>query len=223
MPDPNLTELVVILDRSGSMEHLKSDMEAGYNQFVKDQQSGPGDCRVTLVQFDSQAIETMYESRLAKDVPLMTLVPRGGPPLYDALGQTIDQTGARFATLPDEKRPGKVIVLIITDGQENSSRTFRLAQIKQRIQHQTDVYGWAFSYLGTNVDAFAEGGALGIMRAATCNYTADSAVAMFGAASASTLSSRGMAGPASASYVYTTDQRKAMNPTTTTTTKGLPS
>lgn len=169
MTKENSTEILIILDRSGSMASIKTDMEGGFATFLEEQRKLPGECKVTLVQFD-HAQETVYESRDIMDVPPLELAPRGGTALLDAVASTIDATGARLRRMPEAQRPGKILCLIITDGAENASKEFTAAQVKTRIEHQRTKYAWEFVYLGANQDAFAEAQAMGINFAG--NYAA---------------------------------------------------
>jgi uncharacterized protein YegL len=169
----NSTELILVLDRSGSMTSIKTDMEGSFDQFIKEQKSQPGECTVTLVQFNT-GYEAVYESKPLADVPALDLQPQGGTALLDALGKTILSAGERFKKMPDDKRPARVLFVIITDGEENSSKRFGHAQIKEMIEHQTNKYSWQFIYLGANQDAFTVAGAIGIIRANALNFVADS-------------------------------------------------
>jgi uncharacterized protein YegL len=161
MTKPNTTELVVILDRSGSMAKVVADMEGGFNQFMADQRKASGECRVTLVRFDSE-YEVAYESAPVALVPPLKLEPRGSTSLLDAIGRTINDTGRRLRAMPEHERPSKVLFLIITDGEENSSTEFRRDTIAQMTQHQRDKYQWEFVYLGANQDAFKVAQGIGI-------------------------------------------------------------
>src|SRR6476620_7328202 len=119
----NETDVTVILDRSGSMEAIASDVIGGFNQFLAEQQRHPGDCRLTLVQFDDR-YEVLYLARPIADAARLTadtFEPRGSTALLDAIGRTIDATGARLAALPEAERPNRVLLAIVTDGQENAS------------------------------------------------------------------------------------------------------
>jgi uncharacterized protein YegL len=204
----DLCELVVVLDRSGSMQPIAKDMEGGFDQLIADQRKLPGRCLVTLVQFDSERVETVYEAKPVAEVPALSLVPRGSTPLLDAVGSTIKRTGDRLATTPEAARPGKVIMLIVTDGQENASREYKKEQVKAMVEHQRTAYQWEFIYLGANVDAFAEAGSLGINLASASNYIPDSAgaQAVYVAASASVGRSR-----AGGSTALTDDERRKLN------------
>src|SRR5262245_14698463 len=166
----NLCEIIALLDRSGSMARVAKDMECGFDSFIREQQTQPGECQVTLVQFDTAGIETSYEAKPVAEVPPLSLKARGGTPLLDAMGDTIDRVGARLAATPEARRPGRVLFLVMTDGYENSSQRFKKEEIKGKVELQTNVYKWQFSYLGANVDAFAEAGALGIPSRASSGY-----------------------------------------------------
>lgn len=165
------TEIVIVLDRSGSMSSIKEDMEGGLNQFFEDQKKEPGRANVTLTQFDTE-YEIVYSGKDLKDVPAAELTPRNATALLDAIGRTIHEVGKRLADTDEADRPGKVIFLIITDGLENASREFTRTQVKTLIKEQIAKYSWAFVYLGANQDSFAEARSLGIDIAV--DYTADS-------------------------------------------------
>ncbi|HYV50839.1 MAG TPA: vWA domain-containing protein [Dongiaceae bacterium] len=170
MPHKNLTEIIVLLDRSGSMATIKDDMEGGFNTYVNDLRDLQ-DCRLTLVQFDTGGIDTVVESCPIKKVPKLRLEPRGGTPLLDAMGLTMERTGERFRNTPEERRPEQVMFVVITDGQENSSHDYTKERVKQMVEHQTQVYKWEFVYLGANVDAFAEASALAIHAMGVANFS----------------------------------------------------
>jgi len=166
--DNALTEIIVIADRSGSMGVVQDDTIGGFNAFLAEQQkSQDGKCLLTYVQFDTE-YEVVHEALpIEKMKPLThaTFVPRGATALLDAVGKTIDDVGTRLANLPEEKRPGNVVVVIMTDGMENSSHAYSKAQVAERVKHQSETYDWSFIFLGQNIDAFAEGGALGFTNA----------------------------------------------------------
>ena len=162
MTKPNLTDITVLLDRSGSMESIASDVVGGFTQFVEEQRKGAGSAVLSLVQFDSQSIDSLFTAKPVHDIKLpVEFHPRGSTPLLDALGQTIVATGARLRAMPESDRPGRVIFVAITDGLENASHEYNLDRIREMIQHQESVYKWDFVYLGANVDAFAESEAMG--------------------------------------------------------------
>lgn len=166
----NKTDITVILDRSGSMESCRTDAEGGLNTFVKTQAEQPGEALFSLVQFDNE-YEFVHRGVPIKDVPKYTLAPRGGTALLDAVGRTINETGARLASMSEDDRPGLVIIAILTDGHENSSKEFVRSQIREMIERQTKDYNWQFTYLGANQDAFAAANSMGISSASTLNYS----------------------------------------------------
>lgn len=160
----NLTEIVCVIDKSGSMGPRKADAIGGFNQFLSEQKKLPDEAYLTLVLFDTNHV-VMNESTPIKEVrPLdeSTYCPYGCTALLDAVGRTIDSIGARLDKLQENQKPSKVLVVILTDGEENSSHQFSKQQIKDKIEHQKNTYSWCFMYLGANQDAFAEAGSIGI-------------------------------------------------------------
>lgn len=169
MTDKNLTEVAIILDRSGSMSTIRTDMQGGFKSFVADQRGLPGRCVFSLYQFDDSH-ETVYEERDINQIESLELVPRGSTALLDAMGRSIVRIGERLAKKPEAQRPGGVIVLVITDGQENASREFNADQIRAMVKRQETEWNWKFAFLGANIDAFATGSALWV--GANANFTA---------------------------------------------------
>jgi uncharacterized protein YegL len=178
----NSTLIVKILDRSGSMSTIQNDMIGGFNTFIAQQKKIPGECKVSLYQFDynysfSNVVEVIYENRPLQSVPELTtetFVPRGSTPLYDAVAFVIKSVGEQLAALSEEDRPEKVLVVIITDGEENASREWKPEQVKQMIEHQQNTYKWEFVYLGANQNAWTSGGHLGVKASSTLGYVASS-------------------------------------------------
>jgi hypothetical protein len=165
------TDITVLLDRSGSMASIKNDMVNGLKAYIVEQAKLPGQCLLTLVQFDSVGCETVFTARPIGSVEnSIELFPRGSTPLLDSLGKTIAETGNRLSVMPEYERPEFVIMLIITDGEENCSREFTRAKIKEMIDRQTLIYKWTFVYLGANQDAFQEAGSIGISGTKTMDY-----------------------------------------------------
>lgn len=173
---PDLTDVTLVIDRSGSMQSIRDDAEGGVNAFIQEQAKQPGQALLTLVQFDTE-YEFVHRGVPIQQVPPYKLVPRGNTALLDAVGRAINETGDRLAKIPEDTRPGLVIFVITTDGQENSSQEFSKAQIKQMIEEQQTKFNWHFTYLGANQDAFAEAGGMGIGHAGTSPYAADKVAA----------------------------------------------
>lgn len=164
------TDLTIVLDRSGSMSSIKADMEGGLNDFLDGQKGLPGELRVSMYQFDTE-YERVYAGIDIKDVPKAVLSPRGGTALYDALGRAIDETGDRLRRMAEKDRPGKVLFMVITDGQENSSKERTSEQVKKLVSQQEQEWHWTFVYLGANVDAFAAGADIGVSMARAAGYS----------------------------------------------------
>lgn len=170
-------DITMILDRSGSMASIALDTIGGVNTFLRDQKDVPGEALFTLAQFDDR-YEIVHDAvPIARVEPLTekTFVPRGSTALLDAIARTIDSAGKRIAAIPEGDRPDKVICVIVTDGQENASRTYTRSKVFDRIAHQRDVYKWEFVFLGANQDAIEEAGKLGIGAASSMSYTASAA------------------------------------------------
>lgn len=160
--NPHLTEIAYILDRSGSMQPMQEPAVAAFNDFIKAQLDVPGDARLTLVQFDD-AYEVPVAARFIKDVPQLTAatyVPRGSTALLDAIGRTIKDTDRRLQPLPENEKPGKVILAIFTDGMENASQEYTAKHISDLIRLYRDEKGWEFIFLAANQDAIASASAM---------------------------------------------------------------
>jgi hypothetical protein len=209
MTDPNYTDIVVILDRSGSMATMDRDAAGGFNTFVEKQRQAPGRCTLTLCRFDGE-FSTDYTAKPIADVPCMASVePRGNTALYDAICTAIDNAGRRFALLPEDQRPGKVVVVVITDGHENASRYFTSAQVKERIEHQRHTYNWQFVFLGANQDAVTTGSSLGFSKGTSATFTSGMAMQAFAATAENISAYRCAASDASLSS-YAASQRETM-------------
>lgn len=161
MTDQNLTHIYFLLDRSGSMASIKTDIEGGFAAFVDEQRAAPGDCRVTLAKFDTE-YKVVFVNQPLTDIPPLHLRPRGSTALLDAMGRLITDSGRHLAAMPEEQRPGTVIVAIMTDGLENSSRHWTYPRIKALVEQQSRDYGWQFLYMGADQDAIEVGSQMGI-------------------------------------------------------------
>lgn len=160
----DLTEIWMILDRSGSMGSIHSGTVEAVNAFVKDQKKEPGEARFTLRQFDDEVI-TSYDRVALDQVTIMKLndfEPRGTTALHDAIGQAILDLGRILEKTPEADRPGTVVFCIMTDGMENASREFSGQQVADMIQHQKSTYNWEFIFLGADIDVDKVAGDLNI-------------------------------------------------------------
>lgn len=169
MTDQSLTHLYFLLDRSGSMQSIKTDTEGGFAAFIEEQRATPGECRVTLAQFDDR-YDVVYADRDVADVPPLDLKPRGSTALHDSMGRLITDAGAELAALPEERRPGTVIVAVMTDGLENASHEWNGPAIKALVEQQSTQWGWQFLYLGADQDAIEVGASLGVARDNSVTY-----------------------------------------------------
>ena len=159
-------EIIVVLDRSGSMQTAKADHEGGLKSFVEDQKKAAGKAKFTLIQFDSaNPCEVIYDGVPIEKVDHIELIPRGGTPLLDAVGLSIAHCEKRIGT--DHK--GQVIYMIVTDGEENSSREWTKDKVKARIE-ELEKIDRKFLFLGANIDAFMEAGEMGIKVGSTANF-----------------------------------------------------
>lgn len=160
----DFVEILAIIDRSGSMAKIKGDAIGGFNEFLEQQKALPGKANFTLALFSGD-YDLVYSGVDLQEVPKMSdhnYRPRGWTALLDAIGRAVTDVNERLASLPDEQRPGKVIVAILIDGEENSSKKYKREEIRVMIDAQREA-GWEFIFLAANQDAFAEGKSLGIL------------------------------------------------------------
>ena len=171
-----MTELVFILDRSGSMSGLEQDTIGGFNSMIRKQKKEPGEALVSTVLFDHES--TVLHDRIPLDkVPPMTeedYTVRGSTALLDAVGGAIHHIGNIHKYARDEDRPERTLFVITTDGMENASRRYDYSAVKHMILRQKEKYGWEFLFLGANIDAAAEAGRFGISADRAATYTCDS-------------------------------------------------
>ena len=170
-----LTELVFILDRSGSMSGLESDTIGGYNALLEKQKKEPGEAVITTVLFDDK-YELLHDRINLRGIALITdqeYYVRGNTALLDAVGKTINKIGNAQKHTAEDERAENVMVVITTDGMENASREFSHSKVRQMIEHQKSKYGWEFIFLGANIDAVATAESFGISEDRAANYHAD--------------------------------------------------
>ena len=169
------TQIVCILDRSGSMASIINDSIGGFNSFLKEQKELPDESTLTVALFDDQ-YDILYDNidiKKAEELTNKTWIPRGMTALYDAIGKTINQVKTTHTKLGSEK-PAKVLVCIVTDGEENASKEYNLDAIKKLIKSCEDD-DWNFLYLAANQDAFSVGKSFGVSAGNTFTYTASAA------------------------------------------------
>ena len=170
----NYHELICIIDRSGSMESIRDDAIGGFNAFINEQKKQPESTRVTLELFDDQ-FDRIYEAMpIDETVPLDegTFVPRGSTALLDAVGRSLANAYVRIISLTAAERPEGVIVAILTDGMENSSREFDFNAVSDIIAKRRDESGWEFVFLGANQDAIATASKLSMSSDDAVNFAA---------------------------------------------------
>ena len=172
----NLTELVFILDRSGSMQGLERDTIGGFNAMLEKQKKQPGEAFVSTVLFDDETQVLHDRLRLNKVKPITEkdYYVRGCTALLDAVGGAIHHIGTIHKYARPEDVPAHTLFVITTDGMENASRRYAARQVKEMIRRQKEKYGWEFLFLGANIDAVETAGRLGICPDRAVNYHSDS-------------------------------------------------
>jgi len=174
-----------LLDRSGSMSAIRDDVIGGFNQFLREQQTRPGACRMTLVQFDSQApFEILADAAQIGEIQPLDAgryQPRAGTPLLDALGELLEHAERR-----SRGRDEDAVVVVFTDGHENASHAWKRDALFERIE-ALKARGWAFVFLGANQDSYAEARSLGFAAGSTSNWNAHDPAKAFGSVSRSVL------------------------------------
>lgn len=173
----DFSDIIVVLDRSGSMDACKSDVIGGFNSFLKEQQDAEGTANISLYQFDN-FYETVFENKdvkMAQPLDDKTFVPRGGTALYDAIGKTIANFRAKYEAAQFGEVPEKVFFVIITDGEENASFEYSFEQISKMIEKQKQNDQWIFVFLGADIKAVEIARSAGISMNNTMQYTENSA------------------------------------------------
>jgi hypothetical protein len=208
--DSSYTHICIIADRSMSMSeiadppHTKAARTTeGIHQLVRDQRALPGKTTFSMADFDTavQAVERFGDGSACL---AWRCSPRGSTALLDAVGATIKETGYQLESMPEHERPGKVFVVIGTDGEENSSRECSKTQVKDMITEQRDTYGWEFIFIGADIDAFAEAGGMGVSRGSTMSASADTFAVSYAATSSAMTRSRN----SGEAFAYSDEERQ---------------
>jgi uncharacterized protein YegL len=188
----DFTAIALIVDRSGSMSSVRTDTIGGINSFLKDQKALDGEVKMTIAQFDNE-YEVPYDFVDINEISEFTendFAPRGTTALLDGIGFTIANLGERLANMEEDERPSKVIVCIITDGYENSSREYTKEQIEEMIKTQEDVYNWDVTFMGAGLDAVSVAMSYGIKGGKAMSYDTGKMDVAFDTMSKSTLRGR---------------------------------
>jgi len=195
MTNPNYTHIQLIVDRSGSMSHIKDDMNLGMAEMLKNQSEAEGALTIGVTRFDTTVEHLLPPFSLVDDLNGVTLVePRGLTAMNDGIGSSITLLGESLAKLPENDRPGTVIVVIVTDGMENASSDYTSDAVKSMIEKQQNEFSWEFVFLGANLDSFATGGGYGIPSTHSANFDYSGGGASYIASTVSNLITRSRSG-----------------------------
>lgn len=169
-----LTHIALVIDKSGSVKHIKEPLIAAVNKFLDDQSKVAGELTAQVFRFNTR-LEATDPAPIAS---IQRLTPgnfkvSGWSRLYDSIAEAVELTGRRLAALPEDQRPSKVIVAIFTDGMDNRSENYSAAVLANAIDHQSSVYNWSFVFLGGNMNAGREAEKIGIPRSNAFRFTAD--------------------------------------------------
>lgn len=157
----DLVEIVLIIDRSGSMSNISQEAQQGINKLIEDNQKAPGFCNITLVDF-SDTVNVKYDGAPISEASSYHHIPTGFTKLNDAIGLTIDMVGRRLAKTEEKDRPSLVLVNIMTDGQENASKEYSGQRIHEMIKHQEEKYNWKFNFMSAGLDAIKQADSLNL-------------------------------------------------------------
>lgn len=212
------TELVLVIDTSGSMIACQQEAEEGINRLLHDQRAGDDPVLVTLVEFGSD-VRTKFVREPLEGVGQYVMSIEGLTALHDAVGSTIDVVGERLAALAPDERPDLVIVVVVTDGEENFSRRYSRSQVLEAVERQQRDYSWQFVYLGATPETFADAASIGISPLRTSQYDVHSSNSAYSGVSQMVsrlrTSSDGLrGGVALQSVTFTDDERTEMAGTT---------
>lgn len=169
----DLIETIFVIDASGSMYSAKADTIGGFNSLIESQKKQPGETLVTSIFFNHEVkvLDNCVNIQQVQPLTNDNYIAIGSTSLYDAVGYAIDSVGERLAATPEENRPAEVMVIIVTDGFENSSKKYCFEDIKERIERQQKTYSWKFIFLGEDIKAVKHAQDMGIRRELTHTYS----------------------------------------------------
>ena len=170
----NYTDLNIIVDRSGSMGSIASDMEGGIGTFLETERKTGDRTVVSYFTFDDQYEAVFTDKEITDEIGII-IQPRGLTALWDAVGKTIAAVGEKLAKMNEDDRPNRVLFMIITDGQENCSKEYTKDAVKAMIKTQRETYAWDFAFLGTTEDIMMQGSDIGIAKGSGLQYEATQA------------------------------------------------
>ena len=211
MTDPTYTHWALIVDRSGSMQRIVDDMNGAITTLLQDQRRVPGKLLIDITTFDDKIEFVGRDLDADAALQLGPLVnPRGATALLDAIGATVVRLGEHLAKMSEDQRPSKVLITIVTDGMENSSKEWTLRDVNTRINTQREQFAWEFMFLGANMDAVNVAAGMGIPGSSTMSYhtTGAGVASTMSAVSAQTTRYRS-AGPGGQSISFTDEDREA--------------
>ena len=174
------THITILLDRSGSMIDVSQDVRGGIATFLDEQKLDPGECTISLHQFDDKFEVSENFTPISEVNSHIDFQPRGSTALFDSVAKSIIETGSALSAMNEEDRPENVIMVIFTDGAENASREYNHKAVSDMIKEQTEKYSWAFTFLGANIDAVSVGSSLNIGASNSVTYDVQNTQAMYG-------------------------------------------
>lgn len=170
----NYTHVIMLIDRSGSMESCKQTMEKGILKFLEAQRKEEGTCTVTAARFNYE-YQLLYEHQDIQSIGPVTIEPKGMTALYDSMYRLIEDAGKALNQLPENEKPSNVLYLTITDGIENASTDINGPQLAKLVRQQEEQYNWNFTYIGANHDSFLTANNLGMRVNTSLNYRTNEA------------------------------------------------
>lgn len=171
MTNPDYTAIMLVVDRSGSMDLIRHSAQDTINEFIHGQKTEPGKRTIRIAHFDEE-YETVCPSTPVAEMEPFQLSPRNVTALLDAMGRSITEFAEELAALPEPEQPAKVVLVVMTDGKENASVEYELDQVKELVQRQQTEHGWQILFLGANMDAVEVGTSMGVRRGQTMSYRA---------------------------------------------------